>query len=862
VAAIKLEKFLGVAPKISTELLPKSAGQVAHNVKLYSGDLLPYRKSKVVDSAERTGTIQTLFGMNDPVTDVVNWLSWLTDVDVAIASDTTDGEQRFYYTGDGVPKTSNFALATTGSEPYPVAYYDLGLPLPDTVPTVTAASFTSATSSTKARDSGNTATIVTAAAHNFRTGNVVTVRGFTPAPADDWNTTNAYITVVDDTTITYYNSGDLFTAAADTSGVIDLSGFTQTRTYVYTWFTPWDEESIASEPSDELYIKEGQPVTVSGLPTAGPGGTDFVEGMRLYRTLSSSAGTEYFRLATLWFPQLSVTVARTSNVSTVKMVEHHNLEVDDRFKLAKCTDTSFNITDGIVTVVDDDYTFSYAQVASNVTEKADTTGVLYHDVAEVIDDPARYYGDDSIGTSLRERTSNVATITTAAVHGLVTNQIVTVSGMTDTSFNETDVTITVTSTTAFTYANTGGDVTSGSDTGGIVTNDSFLDDFVPSSLIAALTTYDYDQPDADMIGITTGPNGLLFGFFGNQLCFAEPAHPHAWPIKYRITFEYDIVAVASVGGYIVVLTDTYAYRVSGNEPATMAAARIDTPYPCLSKQSVVNMGYGVLYATHGGLAMWSPSTGITLVTKALQDWDTWEDELDPSTIKAFFYNDKYFATHSTGSFIFEHDAKVGGYYINTSDIFTAAWSDPVTNDFFFIAGANGGISQWDKDDQPLGVMEWKSKTIITKDYINLGAARVVADYSLSAAEAAIINAANAAATAANVVTWTESEQLGSLNGPTDYLVSAVPVYNYAGLNTCILHGDCLMQKQQSFGAELPITFELWANKALVYSTVVASSDIFRLPSGYKSDTYEVSVSGSARVRSIHIGETPYGLREV
>jgi len=36
--------------------------------------------------------------------------------------------------------------------------------------------------------------------------------------------------------------------------------------------------------------------------------------------------------------------------------------------------------------------------------------------------------------------------------------------------------------------------------------------------------------------------------------------------------------------------------------------------------------------------------------------------------------------------------------------------------------------------------------------------------------------------------------------------------------------------------------------------------VFRLPSGYRSDTFEVGVSGSARVRAIHVGETPYGLR--
>ena len=43
---------------------------------------------------------------------------------------------------------------------------------------------------------------------------------------------------------------------------------------------------------------------------------------------------------------------------------------------------------------------------------------------------------------------------------------------------------------------------------------------------------------------------------------------------------------------------------------------------------------------------------------------------------------------------------------------------------------------------------------------------------------------------------------------------------------------------------------------------VSSDDIFRLPSGYRADTFEVSVSGSARVKAIHLGETPHGLKSV
>jgi hypothetical protein len=57
----------------------------------------------------------------------------------------------------------------------------------------------------------------------------------------------------------------------------------------------------------------------------------------------------------------------------------------------------------------------------------------------------------------------------------------------------------------------------------------------------------------------------------------------------------------------------------------------------------------------------------------------------------------------------------------------------------------------------------------------------------------------------------------------------------------------------------PVTFKLYANKSLVFTTTRGNSDVFRLPAGYKTDTYEVEVNGNVRVRAIHLGETPSSL---
>jgi len=809
-AGIKITNFLGKAPKVSPELLPNTAAQIAQNCKLYSGDLIPYPQPVVVDNTGRTGTIKTLYALRNPANpNDLKWLAWNTEVSIAVASSNLQDEQRFYYSGDGAPKISNYDLATTGAAPYPVEYYDLGLPIPPNsqVLTTVAATFTTKTTASFARDAGNTATIITGTAHGLRTGNSITLSGFTfrtgtynqpgtttitvtlsghglangasvtldftsGAAVDgtfeisnvtlntfditvataattignvnlnirSFNATNVECTVVNTTTLTYFSPGPQVTTTAYTDGKVDLGGLTQARSYVFTWFTPWDEESIASKPSDNLYIKEGIQVTVSAIPTVKPTGDNFVRGVRLYRTLASASGTEYFRLATLWFPTGLTTVQRTANVSRVTLLYPHNLSEEDRFKISGCTDASFNITGGIVTGVIDDYTFEYAQVAATVASTAVGAGTLYHDVSE--NPPttaARYWGDGSY---------------------------------------------------------------------------DFLDDFDSRNLLDVLASDEYDPPPENLQGLTTIQNTILVGFVGNTVYFSEPGQPSAFPARYATPVGDEIVALAALAGSLLVLTKGYPYLIAVRDPAAgVSVDRIDVLYPCLSATSVVTMGYGIVWSTNDGLAVFSPSSGAALVTKALYNNDTWTVDVNPNTVVAEYYGENYFASHSTGSFVFEQDAKVGGFFVDTDPVFTASWYDTQTGKLYYVSGTLGDIYEWDDLSQPALTVEWKSKVIVTKDMLNLGAARVVADYS----------------TVTN--TWDTETVLWN---------SALTNWNNAD----------------------EITFRLWVDKQLIFTTTVNDVNGFRLPTGYRTDTFEVGVEGNVRVRAIHLAETMLGLREV
>jgi len=808
-AGIKLTKFGGISPKVSPELLSDAAAQTANNCKLYSGDIIPYPMPVVVYNSSRLGNVGTLYALKDPDTDEYVWVSWEGNVNTAVASSNTDGDQRFYYTGDGVPKVSNYRLATSGVEPYPTESYDLGLPVPDDadVLTTVASTFSTLTTATFARDVNNTVTLTFASPHGLKQNSSVTVSGFsfrtgtylragtvctitiashgltngatvtledTSSTVTDGtfvisnvtantfeisvpnaaagtgnvrldirnlNVSSAECSVVDSTTITYFAPGFAVSSTASTSGRVDLGSGTFARTYTYTWYTPWEEESIAAKPSSDLFIKEGITVTVSNIPTSKPAGDNFVRGVRLYRLITSNEGSEYFRLATLWFPTAILTVARTDNVVTLTTEYPHNLGIDDRVKIDGCTDATFNITGGVVLDIPDDYTFTYAQTDINVAATATAAGTLYYDVSE--DPPttaARYWGFSSY---------------------------------------------------------------------------DFVDDYDPNNLLDALTTDNYDAPPNDMIGLTAVQNNILAGFVDNKLYFSEPSFPHAWPDEYAITLEYNIVGLAAVSGSLLVLTEGFPYIISGRDPAAgMSTDRVDTLYPCLNAKSIVPMGYGVVWSTHDGLAVYSPGSGAQVVTRKNYNSDTWLPAVSPETVVAAFFGDAYLASHSGGGFVFEPDPETGGMFVTTDYTFTTSYYDSVAGRLFYCYGAEGDIYEWDSLAQPPATMDWKSKVFKTADMINLGAARVVADYvSEGTTQWELVD-----------TDWEDANFLWD---------------TYTSL-----------------------TFTLWADKQVIYTTAVSNSDMFRLPTGYRSDTFEVAISGNVRVRAIHLAETPIGLGKV
>jgi hypothetical protein len=212
-SALRVLGFDGLIPRLSPTLLGDQFAQVASNVKLYSKELRFWR-GPVVAYTPPPAAYQTLYRLFDD-TGATAFLLWMTEVDVAVSpvADTA-GESRIYYTGDGAPKKTNWAMATGGAEPYPSAWMPMGVTGPLGPPTLVRTVDGTGTQETRAyvythvsafgAVEAESAPSLPASIDVHPTGSTITVSGFSaPAAGENVIKRRIYRTVVGATTVSY-----------------------------------------------------------------------------------------------------------------------------------------------------------------------------------------------------------------------------------------------------------------------------------------------------------------------------------------------------------------------------------------------------------------------------------------------------------------------------------------------------------------------------------------------------------------------------------------------------------------------------------------------------------------------------------
>lgn len=210
-------------------------------------------------------------------------------------------------------------------------------------------------------------------------------------------------------------------------------------------------------------------------------------------------------------------------------------------------------------------------------------------------------------------------------------------------------------------------------------------DKVPSDRLGeVLPTATWLPPPAELKGLVTMPNGILAGYVGNTIHFCEPFVPYAWPAEYQVTVDSRITGLGVFGQTLFVGTEANPYFVSGADPATMSAQKLETNQACVSRRSVASVQGGVLFASPDGLCA-ADSSGVRLLTQGVFTREEWQ-ALSPSTMVGIEHESIYYLFHSGGCLTFDMTSKKLGRVAGLTGV-TAAFVDRL-DDRLYVVIAN------------------------------------------------------------------------------------------------------------------------------------------------------------------------------
>jgi len=132
--------FRGEVPILDPRLLPENNAQVARNLDLKRGTLKPHKGVALASSLPAIADPATLWRYDEGNNGAGYWFSWGNqyDVDVVRSPIASDAYARVYWTGQGAPKMGSIAQLTAGTAPYPSAWFQMGVPAPESAPSVAA----------------------------------------------------------------------------------------------------------------------------------------------------------------------------------------------------------------------------------------------------------------------------------------------------------------------------------------------------------------------------------------------------------------------------------------------------------------------------------------------------------------------------------------------------------------------------------------------------------------------------------------------------------------------------------------------------------------------------------------------------
>lgn len=376
---------------------------------------------------------------------------------------------------------------------------------------------------------------------------------------------------------------------------------------------------------------------------------------------------------------------------------------------------------------------------------------------------------------------------------------------------------------------------------------SFTDIWGDNPIQEPCPTKNYHSVNDFLNGLTSMANGIMAGFSGKTLHFCEPYQPHMWPTEYQLVLEWGIRALVALGTSLVVLTDGEPYIVQGLHPDSMAMQKVDSIYPCLSRRSVVDMGYSAVYASTDGLVQISEG-GAQLISKHLWSKDDWTS-MRPNQMRGGRFGDDYiFTTVPIGSgwvrtvFTVSLDSESPAL-TRTNIPVDFFYNEPKTNTLYYVPVTQDSINEYDAGAAIPYV--WKSKLFRFSDPISFSA--LLLDLTGSGTPVADdlmhIEYQDQLIAVLDQAAWTNVDQRIA-----DVTVDDPPAVIVAE-DTYTATIDFDAQVAESF------TFKIYGDGSQIHQTSNGSNEVQRIPAGeYRS--WQFSIEGTAEVLRAIIGQSP------
>jgi len=213
---------------------------------------------------------------------------------------------------------------------------------------------------------------------------------------------------------------------------------------------------------------------------------------------------------------------------------------------------------------------------------------------------------------------------------------------------------------------------------------TFNDKVKSVNLGEVIPTTEWLPPPAELKGLVSMPNGIMAGYVGNAIHFCEPFVPYAWPVKYELTVDSQITGLAAFGQTLFVGTTSNPYFVSGADPATMSAQKLETNQACVSRRSVATVQGGVLFASPDGLCS-ADASGVKVVSQGIFTREEWQ-ALTPSSMIGIEHESVYYLFYTGsggGCLTFDLASRKLGRMSGLTGV-TAAFVDRSTDTLFVV----------------------------------------------------------------------------------------------------------------------------------------------------------------------------------